>query len=78
MQTIDVGNGLAAVAYGEGSVWVTNTDDHTITRIDPDKRQVATRRRRSRPTEIAVGAGTVWVTSGTEPGGPSRSGDGRG
>ena len=34
---IQVGNGPAGVAVGEGSVWVTNRFDGTLSRIDPDR-----------------------------------------
>ena len=34
-EPIRVGNGPTAVAFGEGSVWVTNVDDQTVSRIDP-------------------------------------------
>ena len=33
---IEVGNGPAGIAVGEGDVWVTNRFDGTISRIDPD------------------------------------------
>ena len=34
-QTIGVGNGPTAVAIGEGSIWVANSQDGTVSRIDP-------------------------------------------
>ncbi len=53
-----------AVAYGAGSVWVTNADDRTVSRIDPGVRRDA-----GQPIDveaaargIAVGGGAVWVT----------------
>ena len=50
---------------GEGSVWVLDADDQTVTQIDPETNDV----RRvfgtsSRPTDIAAGAGAVWVGNG--------------
>ena len=36
VETIDVGNGPAGIAYASGSIWVANTGDDTITRIDAD------------------------------------------
>jgi len=57
--------GAAGVAVGEGSAWVTSQPDGTVTRLDP-----ATGRRQGpaidvgpQPTDIAVGAGAVWVAN---------------
>ena len=55
----------SSVAVGEGSVWVLDGDDKTVTQIDPETNDV----RRvfstsSRPTDIAAGAGAVWVGNG--------------
>ena len=63
VQTIPVGNGPSGVAFGEGAVWVANSTDRTVTRIDP-----ATGHSRVLPAGagadgIAVGDGAVWVTS---------------
>ena len=33
--SVDVGNEPSAVAAGAGSLWVTNSADGTVTRIDP-------------------------------------------
>ena len=35
IETINVGNGPAAVEVGAGSVWVANSFDGTVSRIDP-------------------------------------------
>jgi class 3 adenylate cyclase len=35
MGSVGVGNGPSAIAAGAGSVWVTNSADGTVTRIDP-------------------------------------------
>jgi ABC-type branched-subunit amino acid transport system substrate-binding protein/streptogramin lyase len=53
------------VAVGEGSVWVLNTADARVARVDPRTGDVI----RSfepggRPTDIAAGAGAVWIGSG--------------
>jgi YVTN family beta-propeller protein len=61
---IPVGAGPTAVAYGFGSVWVTNADDRTVTRIDASNGHV---QKNNIPTHaagggIAVGGGSVWVT----------------
>ncbi len=62
---IRVGDSPGGVAVGAGAVWVANTDDDTISRIDPDSG-----RRVSRPIPvgedpgaIATGAGAVWVAN---------------
>ena len=64
-ETISFGTSPSSVAVGEGSVWVLDADDQTVTQIDPEGNEV----RRvfstsSRPTDIAAGAGAVWVGNG--------------
>jgi DNA-binding SARP family transcriptional activator/ABC-type branched-subunit amino acid transport system substrate-binding protein len=64
-ETISFGTAPSNVAVGEGSVWVLDGDDKTVTQIDPETNDV----RRvfstaSRPTDIAAGAGAVWVGNG--------------
>ena len=64
-ETISFGTAPSSVAVGEGSVWVLDGDDKTVTQIDPETNAV----RRvfstsSRPTDIAAGAGAVWVGNG--------------
>ncbi len=64
-ETISFGTAPSTVAVGEGSIWVLDGDDKTVTQIDPETRRV----RRvfstsSRPTDIAAGAGAVWVGNG--------------
>jgi YVTN family beta-propeller protein len=58
---VKVGSDPAAVAVGEGSVWIANEGDDTVSRIDPvtDKAVVIGVNRR--PFAIAVGEGSVWV-----------------
>jgi YVTN family beta-propeller protein len=53
------------IAVGEGSAWVLNTADASVARVDPRTGEVI----RSfepggRPTDIAAGAGAVWIGSG--------------
>jgi hypothetical protein len=56
----------AAVAIGEGAVWVL-LDRGTLLRVDPDRHQVTGRLELGAPTggmpagPLAVGAGAVWV-----------------
>jgi DNA-binding SARP family transcriptional activator/ABC-type branched-subunit amino acid transport system substrate-binding protein len=61
-ETISFGTAPSSVAVGEGSVWVLDGDDKTVTQIDPETNRV----RRvfstsSTPTDIAAGSGAVWV-----------------
>jgi YVTN family beta-propeller protein len=67
-QTITIGssnNYLASmdVALGAGSVWVTNYDDGTLVRVDPNSLDVIAKIKiGAHPYGITVGAGRVWVT----------------
>jgi YVTN family beta-propeller protein len=61
--TIPVGHGPMGIAVGAGAVWVANSDDGTISRIDPTTRTVvATIVVGGRPVGIAVSDGRVWVS----------------
>jgi YVTN family beta-propeller protein len=54
-----------AVAAGDGSIWVANDADRTVSRIDPASLML--RRTISlggTPTGLAVGAGGVWIAQG--------------
>ena len=67
---VHVGSGPAAMAAGAGAVWVANTIDGTVSRIDlsaPDGQAdtIALNQPQggsARPSAIAVGDGAVWVT----------------
>ena len=63
---ISVGARPDAVAYAAGSLWVTNLDDQTVSRVDPHTLQTLPAIRLSDPpTGIAADRGGVWVvTSG--------------
>ena len=53
------------IAVGEGSVWVLNTADERVSRVDPRRGNVIrTFKPRRRPTDIAAGAGALWIGSG--------------
>jgi YVTN family beta-propeller protein len=62
------------VAVGAGGVWVANSRDGTVSRIDPESNKViATIHIGNNPQGIAVGAGAVWVSvQAREPGGLPR------
>ncbi|HUK45092.1 MAG TPA: BTAD domain-containing putative transcriptional regulator [Gaiellaceae bacterium] len=60
-----VGTTPGDIAVGEGGVWVLNSDDRTITRLDPSTHGVVkTFATTGEPTELAAGAGALWVGSG--------------
>jgi YVTN family beta-propeller protein len=63
---VQVGIRPGPVAAGEGSIWVGNLDDRTLTRIDAAERTLtATIPLDGRtPTGIAVGLDAVWVAHG--------------
>lgn len=57
-----VGTGPHGVAVGAGSVWVTNTNDNSVSRIDPKTNAVVqTIDVPDGPEGVAVGGGFVWV-----------------
>src|SRR5262249_59480970 len=61
VQEIGVGNEPLGIVYAAGSLWVANTGDGTITRIDPESgRRIETFEVAA--TGLALGAGTLWAT----------------
>jgi YVTN family beta-propeller protein len=58
-----VGAGPGKLAYGAGSVWVSNTLDGTVSRVDPQHATSQPIRVGPDPAGIAFGSGAVWVTS---------------
>ena len=65
---IRIGHGSYDVLFAEGSVWVTNNTDDTVSRVDPaTNRVVATIPLAGGPAGLAFAAGTVWVgTNGVD------------
>ena len=63
---VPVGIRPGPVAAGDGSVWVGNLDDRTLTRIDGAQRSAAATISLDNrtPTGLAVGLGAVWVAHG--------------
>jgi YVTN family beta-propeller protein len=61
-----VGRGPGALTAGAGSVWVANSLDGTVSRIDrdPDPDQLTTIEVRGEPTALAFEAGSLWVANG--------------
>ena len=64
--TIPVGNGPSGVAVGGSSVWVANSTDGTLSRIDPITNTTKTIRLGGGPTDVAAGAGAVWVSDAAD------------
>jgi YVTN family beta-propeller protein len=61
---VPVGATPAAVAFGNGAVWVLNADDQTISRVDERTKEVRTLAIGATPTDLATGASGVWVGNG--------------
>lgn len=61
---VPVGGRPAGIAVGEGGVWVTDSVDNMLLRIDPSKRLVVDRIPvGADPSAVAVGGGAVWVAN---------------
>jgi peptide/nickel transport system substrate-binding protein len=61
---IAVGNGPTGIAVGEGGVWVIDSLDEAVDRIDPGTNSVTAKIPVGRsPTGVAVGGGSVWVAN---------------
>jgi YVTN family beta-propeller protein len=63
---VAVGSRPLAIASGEGAVWVADSGDDTVARIDPHTHDVQTIRVGQQPAGIAVGFGSVWVANSGE------------
>jgi YVTN family beta-propeller protein len=61
VKTIPVGNGPSGIAFGADRVWVANSQDGTISVIDPETNEVGTRHLGFRPAAVAVDQRAVWV-----------------
>jgi ABC-type transport system substrate-binding protein len=59
----DVGHRPTAVAAGFGSVWVTNSTDGSVSRIDRRTKVSVPISVGASPSGVAVGAGAVWVAN---------------
>jgi peptide/nickel transport system substrate-binding protein len=61
---IPVGAAPGGIAVGEGSIWVSNTDEGTVSRIDRERREVVqVIPVGNGPAGIAVAGGFVWVAN---------------
>jgi DNA-binding SARP family transcriptional activator len=64
---VGVGRHPAAMAVGEGGVWVANSESGTVTRLDPATGKFAdTIGVGADLNDIAVGLGSVWVADGND------------
>jgi YVTN family beta-propeller protein len=63
-KVIPVGNGIGAITFGDGALWVTNTISNTLSRIDPDTNAIVMSVRvGNSPQAVVAGAGSVWVAN---------------
>jgi YVTN family beta-propeller protein len=66
-KVIRVPNGIRSIAFGAGSVWVTNKNQNSVIRIDPSTDSVAqTFSVGKAPEGIAVTDDAVWVANGID------------
>lgn len=61
--SVDVGNEPSAIAAGAGSVWVTNSADGTVTRIDPATLLTTTIPVGHGPAAVTVDAAGAWIAN---------------
>jgi len=63
MGSVGAGNAPSAIAAGAGSVWVTNSADGTVTRIDPTTLVATTIPVGHGPAAVAVNAAGAWIAN---------------
>ena len=61
---VPIGGHPVAIAVGEGAVWVANSDQETLVRIDPTSKHVTSIGLGTDVADVAVGFGSVWVAGG--------------
>jgi len=62
-ESVGVGNAPSAISAGAGSLWVTNSADGTVTRIDPTTLVASTTPVGHGPTAVAVNAEGAWIAN---------------
>jgi YVTN family beta-propeller protein len=60
---VPVGNAPTSIAVGEGAVWVLNSNDSTVSRIDPETFEARSIGTGATPSDLAVGGGAVWLVT---------------
>ncbi len=61
----DAATAPSNIAVGEGAVWALNTEDDTVSRIDPETTKIVkTFETGGHPSDLAAGAGALWVGQG--------------
>ncbi len=64
---VQVGQTPDALVYGFGSLWVANSGERTVQRVNPKTHEVIeTIEVGSNPTAIAMSARNVWVANGSD------------
>jgi YVTN family beta-propeller protein len=65
VRSVPVGATPTSVAIGLGAVWVLNSNENTLSRIDPAAKDAPSRTIGGvvKPTGVAAGHGGVWVTT---------------
>ena len=63
-ETFTVGRGPSGVAIGEGAVWVANSRDGTVSRVDPEDGEPETLELGAVPGGIVTAFGAVWTSPG--------------
>jgi YVTN family beta-propeller protein len=66
VDSVRVGSEPVAIVYGHDSVWVANSEDGTVSRIDPKTRDVEATIGVPSPVDLAVGAHAIWVAGGID------------
>ena len=65
IEAIPLGGQPSTLAAGAGSLWVTNLDDRTLTRIQPETRALGRRiQLAGTPTGVTAGPTGVWISYG--------------
>ena len=64
IKTVPVGRGASALAFGHGAIWVANTGDDTVTRIEPVSFQRDTIEVGESPSGLAASPEAIWVANG--------------
>jgi YVTN family beta-propeller protein len=60
---VSVGQGPTGVAVGGGSVWVTDSGFHSVSRVDPQSRSSTTIPVGDKPLGISYADGAIWVAN---------------